>query len=395
MNSEPETTGRRGAGLSDPEKLRLILEMLDLLPDFVYAHDRDLRFQFANRSAAEYFGLEAADQIIGSRLKDLEPDKDQAEMYERICREVMASGVPRITDRLPLRLPDGSTRYLRQHDVPFTHPVTGEAMLFGLSRDITDEVDLEQERLRTAELEREMALARQIQRSTWPQADPDATGLNFAASSEPAAFAGGDLYDWWTHRGRVQVCIGDATGHGVGAALMAAECRAYARALLGTDAPLNQSMKTLSQLMSRHGEKGRFVTFLSMMINPQTGAAEMFSCGHGPVFHVRHDGEIQDLPTHALPLGLDPDAEADQPQPATSFQLEPGDALVLVTDGAFELRRTDGEQFGIQRLKSTLHSLAGRSSAAIHSALTASIHGFRDRAPLADDTTVVVVSRGR
>jgi PAS domain S-box-containing protein len=147
---------------------RLFSLLLDLLPDYFYVSDSDLRVVYVNKTAADYFGL-PKDEIVGKRFADLEPDKEFARRFVELGRQSMATGEPRVSDVAPYHEPDGTLSYYRRYDIPFRHPVTGEPMLMGLAQDITDRVERERQERRIAALHREMQIAQEIQRALLPK----------------------------------------------------------------------------------------------------------------------------------------------------------------------------------------------------------------------------------
>lgn len=384
---------RRDREPDDREKLSLLASVLDLLPDFCYVHDYDMRFWFANRHAASFFGRTKED-LIGRRLMDVDRDKEQARLFVEVCQRVMREGVPKLTDNLPYIRRDGTPGVLRQHDIPFRNPATGETMLLGISRDVTAEKQIDAERMRRAALERELDVARQIQRSLRPGKDRSAwpPGLSLAGYSEPAAYAGGDFYDWFAlPDGRIAVVIGDVTGHGIGPALLAAECRAYARALLQRE-PLPGAMRRLDEMLSPDLPDGRFVTLAAATIDPGTFEVCLVSAGHGPLTVRRRNGSVEDAEVTLPPLGVWRDIGIDKdPEPAR-LDLAEGDGLVLLSDGVFEARGADGAQFGMDRVRAML-SGGGSNGEAMIEALTKELAGFAGESGVADDVTIVIVGR--
>jgi PAS domain S-box-containing protein len=371
------------------EAIDLLTRVLDLIPDFFYVHDHEMRFVYANRRAAEYFGC-TKESIIGRSLLDADPNKEQARFFIEVCKKIMAEGVARLTDDLPYTRPDGTRGVLRQHDIPFIDPATGLPMLAGLSRDVTAEKRYEAERLSRAALEREMQIAREIQQAMAPP-DPGLLTLGVAGFSRPAAYAGGDFYDWGVSpEGVFGGGIGDVTGHGVGAALLAATCRAYARVLADT-IELPEFLVFLNTRLCRDLSAGRFVTAAAFEVDPRTHEAGIVSAGHGPIYALpARGGEPRSLPTHLPPLGIEPDLPTPVP---TRVPLESGDALVFVTDGVFECRNAAGEQFGTARLRRTLAGLAGAPPGSIIEGALRAIETHAAGTPFDDDVTMVVVAR--
>jgi PAS domain S-box-containing protein len=377
---------------SDAEKLRLVGEVLDLLPDFFYVADRDLRIRYANRSVAQHYGL-TKEQIVGRLLADIDPEKEQAAFFLDYCRDVMDKGEPRQVERIPIRRRDGSAGYVRQFDIPFRHEPTGEMMLIGLSRDVTDEVELQSQRIKTAEFERELQIARRIQESLRPAEGVTIAGLDVAAFSQPAAYAGGDFHDWGlTGRGQFAMCIGDVTGHGVGAALLAATSRAYARALIGL-CPLEEAMARIATQLTADTSDGRFVTFAAVTIDPSNFTLRMASAGHGPSVIVRADGAIEHLPTHTAPMGIPGTAEEASALRAHETFLAPGDRLVLVSDGVFESRNDAGEFFGTERMIDMLRRERSDDARRDVEACVARLGAFARGRAFDDDVTIVIARR--
>ena len=132
-------------------------------------------------------------------------------------------------------------------------------------------------------------------------------------------------------------------------ALMAAVCRAYARATT-QEKDLGDDMDRLNQLLIDDMPEGRFITFVGVLIDPQSHQVQMISAGHGPLFRcVQANGELIESGADGVPLGLVPQNEYGT---ATKFSLDPGDSVLLITDGLFEWPNASGESYGLDRLRS-------------------------------------------
>jgi PAS domain S-box-containing protein len=374
-------------------ELQLLRTLLDLVPDFFYVHDEDLRFRYANRAAAAYFGR-AREDVIGRRLREVERDPEQARFYEKICRQIMREGQPRLTTDLPLKLADGSLHYLRQYDVPFRDPATGRPMLFGLSRDITSEKHLIEERIRRERAERELEIARAVQQSILPRTPLALPGIEVAGRCVPSNFAAGDFYDWWPAPGgdgQAMICLGDVSGHGIGPAILAAACKAYGRALLGGEgAQLRDGLQQLNRAICADLEIGRFITFAALAID-QEGGISFLSAGHSPVLHyAARTGRVESLPTHGLPLGIDADETYADP---TRIRLTAGDALLILTDGVPESHAPGGGQFGMSRLMELVAAHAGQSAEGLCRTIVEAAQTFTAGHPAPDDITAVIIRR--
>jgi PAS domain S-box-containing protein len=372
----------------DPkDALDLVSQVLDLLPDFFYVHDFDLRFCYANRKAAEYFGTTKAD-LLGRTLEEVDFNKEQAAYFKEVCRHVMLEGVPRLTDRLPYVRPDGTPGFLRQFDVPFRGS-DGEPLLIGLSRDVTDEIRAEEERRTRALLEREMQIARDIQTALTPR-DPAIPGCDLATHSTPADYAGGDFVHWTHARdGTLIVGLGDVSGHGVGTAILAATTRAYAR-VLADGTPFDALLDALNRRLADDLTLGRFVTYAAARFDPRDGTLLFASAGHGPVFLRRASGTVEILPTHALPLGI---TQPLHPEPPTRYRLAPSDSLILISDGIIEAADPAGVQYGTEHLRRILADTADSDARAIVDRVMSSATSHLAGARPADDATIAVLRR--
>ena len=207
-------------------------------------------------------------------------------------------------------------------------------------------------------MEHDLDIARQIQQGLLPTSKPDLPGYDISGWSRSANKTGGDYYDWQAlPDGRLLVSLADVSGHGIGPALVAAVCRAYARASVASnEESLDRIIDRLNALLMDDMPDGRFVTFVGILLDPRRHRAQMISAGHGPLFRcVTSRGELIESDADGLPLGLVPDNEYG---PANEFALEPGDSVLLVTDGLFEWTNAAGEAYGLERLRAAIQKLA-------------------------------------
>ena len=136
---------------------------------------------------------------------------------------------------------------------------------------------------------------------------------------------------------------------------------------------------------------GRFVTFVGILLDPRQHRAQMISAGHGPLFRcITSRGELIESDADGLPLGLVPGNEYG---PANEFALEPGDSVLLVTDGLFEWTNAAGEAYGLDRLRASIQKFARSSADEMIQGLYKATQSFVGDVPQADDVTIVVVRR--
>jgi len=246
--------------------------------------------------------------------------------------------------------------------------------------------------LQKQRMARSLEIARDIQRGLLPKADPAVAGFDIAAFSEPADETGGDIYDFFpVSGGRLAVVVADATGHGIGPALVIAETRAMLRALSGKTGDVPLVMATVNDLLSADLDEGRFVTCFLGVLDPAANCLTFASAGHGPIlFYDRAADGFEELAATAVPLGiLDGVSFQDTP----SRTLRKGDLAAIVTDGLFEALNSAGEQFGIGRICDLLRANRDLPAGEMIARLRAAIAEWSGDLPQADDLTAVIIRR--
>ena len=249
--------------------------------------------------------------------------------------------------------------------------------------------------LARAKLESELTLASQIQQNLFPSELPVVNGYELEARNRPARRCGGDYYDalptWSADREpRLLVCVADVSGKGLPAALVMSNMQATLRALLGRIPGLPQLAGHASELLFAATSSEKYVTAALAEVVPDTGALRFVGAGHLDNAIVRGNGEITLLSSTGAPLGL---MSPGLPFTETRDVLNPGDTLVLYSDGLTDAQNADGEEFGEVRLHELLRSLAGQNASAIISRVLAAVEVFVDSTPQFDDMTILVLRR--
>jgi sigma-B regulation protein RsbU (phosphoserine phosphatase) len=243
-------------------------------------------------------------------------------------------------------------------------------------------------RLEVEDLRLDIAQAVDIQRSILPREIPPLEGFSIAARSLPATQVGGDFYDFIPESDDMLfVALGDVSGHGVSSALLARDVITGLR--MGAERELTTTaiIRRLNRVIARGILSTRFV---SLFFGSLGSSGDLFyvNAGH-PAPWVFGGRGIRRLKVGGMILG---------PVPETRFrrgyaQMDPGDTLVLVTDGVLERLDSAGEEFGDQRLEAVVEPLVGRPAEQVLETIfdAAARHG--DGRPWADDTSVVVMTR--
>ena len=245
-----------------------------------------------------------------------------------------------------------------------------------------------QQTIQTAQLDREFALAASIQQSLLPAALPHVPDVALAARCRQAHWVGGDAYHLGFEDGQLDLLVADVSGHGVPASLLMSHFMSMVR-LLGRGMPLDALATRLNQEVCRTvRDSGQFITAFYARLDPRTRRLQWISLGHPAPLLVR-DARIRALPagTH-LPAGMW-EEEHYQVQETT---LEPGDRLLIFTDGLPEARGPGGAIFGQERLEQTLERAPGATAAAMLEGVFDACDAFSDGAPPADDQTAIVMA---
>jgi serine phosphatase RsbU (regulator of sigma subunit) len=246
-----------------------------------------------------------------------------------------------------------------------------------------------------AKLESELTLAARIQADLFPAALPQLDGYEMSARNRPARRCGGDYYDVLQvtsgHAGdRLLLCVADVSGKGLPAALVMSNMQATLRALLGRTESLPVLAGHASELLFGSTSAEKYVTAALVELVPSSGGLTFLGAGHLDNVILRGDGSTAPLASTGPPLGLLPPG---LPFLQTDARLEPGDSLVLFSDGITDAQNADGEEFGEARLRDLLRDAAGASATAMIDRLFDAISAFVGDAPQFDDMTVLVARR--
>jgi serine phosphatase RsbU (regulator of sigma subunit) len=253
--------------------------------------------------------------------------------------------------------------------------------------------------LREAELQGELErvnhdldIARSIQQGLLPERPPGFEQFDIAGWNQPADQTGGDYFDWQVlPDGRVAVSLADATGHGIGPALVSASCRAYARASFLAGGAQNGVLENLNGLLAGDLSANRFVTFAVVFLEPVSGNVRVLSAGHGPILWYKHATEkIENLEAHGIPLGMIAGVKYSH---GTEGFLAAGDILALATDGFYEWTDPDGEEFGLARLEAVIRDSRDLTSNQIIENMRSAVVSFCRGTKQQDDLTAVILKR--
>jgi sigma-B regulation protein RsbU (phosphoserine phosphatase) len=348
------------------------------------------------------------------RARDGEPDMLQAavETSRALVEQVMADGQPMLVSPeagpgaapigsllvVPIRAQQervGAVVLARRRSAPML-TASDQKLLMAVASEAgvaSDRARLHEQVLERQRLEQELAVGRRIQLSLLPASMPTAPGWEFGAVYQAAREVGGDFYDFLAapgRRGSLDVMIGDVTGKGVPAALLMASTRAVLRASVDAASLPSDVLRRTNHHLVRDGRTGLFVTALYLSLDLERGDVVLANGGHDlPLWIHGPERRTRLIASRSAILGAFPDLDLEDRR----IRLDPGDSLVLYTDGVTEARDRRGRLFGERRLRAAAAASASESAGTIAQRLTEAVHEFSRGVPMADDLTVVVIKR--
>lgn len=247
-------------------------------------------------------------------------------------------------------------------------------------------------------MQRGLEIAREIQTGLLPAESPRVEGFDVAGFSDPADETGGDIYDFLDlPAGRLGILVADATGHGIGPAMVIAQTRAMLRALAARDGDVPRVMSAVNDLLAADLADNHFVTCFLGAVDPASGALTFASAGHGPItFYDRAADRFEELPATTMPMGIVGGVRFDE---TVERALSPGDFAAILTDGLFEALRggagddAPAEQFGIGRIRDVLRASRDLPARQMLDRVRSAVFDWTEHQPQDDDRTGVIIRR--
>ncbi len=238
-------------------------------------------------------------------------------------------------------------------------------------------------------IEESLRLAHDIQMGMLTRRFPTG-GVRMHAVLEPARGVGGDFYDLLEQDGRVWFAVGDVSGKGMGAALFMAITLTLFRASTESAEGPAEVLGRMNRALSRDNERAMFVTAFVALLDLATGKVSYANGGHNPPYVLRATGGLELLANADCPaLGVLEEARYAN----SELTLEPGDGMLLYTDGVTEAQAPDESFYGIERLEALLRTLALKTPAECVESVVGAVSSFAAGAPPADDLTVLALRR--
>jgi sigma-B regulation protein RsbU (phosphoserine phosphatase) len=273
----------------------------------------------------------------------------------------------------------------RQEDVDLLQTVATQA---GLAMHATR---VAAQLLTREKLERDLRVARQIQRSLLPANVPQVVGLDFAVHYEAAYQIGGDFYDFiWHDPSHLGLAVGDVAGKAISAALYMARLTSELRSRAAIARTPARLLRRVNQEIAQLGDDGMFATLVYCIYDLENRSLVFTNAGHCVPLLRRGDRvfPLQAERAHTPPLGVTPDLEAGEAR----VQLHSGDMLIMVSDGILEARDSRGNDYGLSRLSRRIRTARGSVDDVIKSILADIDSHAGEQRQQGDDMTIVAMS---
>ncbi|MGE0870643.1 MAG: SpoIIE family protein phosphatase [Kofleriaceae bacterium] len=243
---------------------------------------------------------------------------------------------------------------------------------------------------RREQLERDLRVARQIQRSLLPASMPQVVGLEFAVHYEPAYQIGGDFYDFiWHDPSHLGLAVGDVAGKAISAALYMARLTSELRSRAAIARTPARLLRRVNQEIVTLGDDGMFATLVYCIYDLENRSLVFTNAGHCVPLLRRGDRvfPLQAERAHTPPLGVTPELDAGEAR----VQLHSGDMLIIVSDGILEARDAKGNEYGLSKLSRRIRTARGNVEDVIK-AILADIDGHTKDMAQSDDMTIMAMA---
>jgi sigma-B regulation protein RsbU (phosphoserine phosphatase) len=253
---------------------------------------------------------------------------------------------------------------------------------------IIEKVMLHEQLIEKKRLEGQLEVARQVQLALLPAKDPQLTNYDISAYNFPTEEVSGDYYDWVRiYDDQIGVVIADVSGKGVPAAILMAFLRASLRAATHIGYATHISMAKVNYLLWESIESNLFVTAFYGILDAQKGTLSYSNAGHNPPLLLNAAGTSRFIEKGEQPLGMFRETRYHE----YYLEFEPGDVLVLYTDGATEANNAQGEEFGRERLAQAVKRNYDRPAREMIASLQLEILEWTDHKGSNDDVTFFVI----
>lgn len=278
-------------------------------------------------------------------------------------------------------------RLFDEDEVRFMQLVANQAAI------AIEQARLREEKERRRLLEDEMNLGRQIQLNLLPAGLPEIPGWEFAAINQSALRVSGDFYDYFDlpgKPGRLGIVVADVMGKGVPAALFMALSRTVIRTTALSGRPPASALMRANELIRKDSRESTLLTAVYAELDTQAGTFRYANAGHHrPLWFQAAAGKCRELDAKGVVMGVFDHIEIEEEE----VRLQPGDYVVIFTDGVTDIVNPQGVFYGLKRLRKLLQKHVGKSAQALMQIILDDVVEFAAGAPRMDDLTLFIIQR--
>jgi sigma-B regulation protein RsbU (phosphoserine phosphatase) len=360
------------------KEIQQLFEAVEQTADSVVITDRAGNITYVNSAFETTTGFRRK-EVVGKSPSLLKSGTHPREFYQQMWETILRGEFYRGT--LVNKKKNGETYWCEQTITPMKDADSRITHFVSVARDITERMARQEQKAR-------LQVAREIQRRLYPH-DLSVPGIEVAGASHSADETNGDYFDYFTSpAGEVFVILGDVCGHGVGAALIMAQTRAFLHAFLQVDSDPGRVLTRVNAQLASDLDPQHYVTLVLVRIDPQDGSLVYASGGHPPAFLLRQDGTIgETLGSTGIPLGFLPEQVYET---SRRIGLAAGDTLVFLTDGVLETLADEDIELGVERALDIVRRHQERAPVEILEHLIRSVLEFRQDGAPEDDITSII-----
>ncbi len=355
-----------------------ICSALEQTADSVIITDRQGIIEYANAAFEEMTGY-SINEAVGHNPRFMKSGKHDETFYKNLWCKLLAGRPFRGT--IINKRKSGELYWAQQTITPIKE--NGDITHFvSVLKDITDLIEKKDQ-------EAKMLVAREVQQRFYG-ISASALGYDIAGSAYPADETGGDYFDFIDlPDNRLCIAVGDVSGHGIGAALLMAETRAYLRSVMKESSDIARNLAEINQLLTPDLGPGEYVTLMVCCLDSDKRTLTYASAGHVPGFLIDTSGDVDlTLGGTGPPLGLFP----NQGYSSVVIKLStPGQILLMPTDGVMDAISAEEYPFGIEQTIDYVGAHRHESSQKIIEGLYKAVRAHEGHLPQLDDITAVII----
>ena len=362
------------------ESLQLFFKAVENTADTIFITGRDGSIEYVNPAFEVTTGY-SREEALGKTPRLLKAGTLDPNYYKTLWKTIQAGEIFQMTSIN--RKKSGELFHAEQTITPIKDSEGRVVQFVSILKDLT-------ERIKKQERDIEMHYASLVQKKLYPQEFPLIPGLDIAGAVIPAEATSGDYLDYTYQPGQAfHLVIGDVSGHGLGPALIMAETRAYLRSLTKESyfSP-DEILGSINQSLWEDLEDERFVTLLLVQIDIASRSLRYANAGHTPGYLIDRTGAVKAvLESTGTPLGMFPKGKWNCSE---RLSFEPGEMVLLLTDGVTESESPDGQWFEAENALAVLRDHYQEPAAQIVRHIRQSVLDFAQGAHQQDDITLAV-----